>query len=189
MMLLLEAKRFAKNAHKGQLRKLSGQDYFSHLDNVALILKHANFSDEVIAAGYLHDVIEDTKVSEEQLFAMFGEEVTRLVLTNTENKILDWESRKGETIEKAKYASLESKAIIAADKLDNSSDLLRAFKHHGDVIWRYFNRGYDKQAWYYHNLVQSLFFGLHKNEIPNFFYDLKNNIGLLFEGYPKNDND
>ena len=174
------AKRFAEKEHQGQLRKMSGAPYFTHLENVAFILGNAGFSNEVITAGYLHDIIEDTDVTKTQLLRLFGHEIVQLVIANTEDKALEWEVRKGETIVKAKTASRQIKALIAADKLDNSHDLLQQYQKHGDKIWSYFNRGYDKQAWYYHHLVDALYYGLTATEIPSYFHDLRRNVEELF---------
>ncbi|MBZ5748848.1 HD domain-containing protein [Metabacillus rhizolycopersici] len=176
------AKSFAENAHQGQLRKISGASYFTHLENVAFILGNAGFSNEVIAAGYLHDIIEDTNVTETQLLGLFGHEIVQLVIANSEDKSLEWEVRKGKTIVKTKTASIQIKALIAADKLDNSHDLLQQYQKHGDKVWSYFNRGYEKQAWYYHHLVDALYDGLTDTEIPSFFHDLRWNVEELFGG-------
>jgi (p)ppGpp synthase/HD superfamily hydrolase len=182
VVIVDEAKRFAKEAHCGQRRKISGDSYFIHAQNVALTLEKAEFSSAVVAAGYLHDVIEDTEITKSKLLEFFGDEVVQLVLANSEDKSLEWEERKGETIKKARTASLEIKALIAADKLDNSHDLLTHYRLHGDKIWSYFNRGYDKQAWYYQNLLDAIYQGLPASNIPNYFDELKRNIEELFEG-------
>lgn len=179
-MIIDRAKRFAEEAHRGQRRKISGESYFTHLKNVALTLKKAGFSNEVVAAGYLHDVIEDTNVTESQLIKLFGNEVVMLVLANSEDKTLEWEDRKGQTIEKVKTASLHIKALIAADKLDNSQDLLQQYRQHGEKVWSYFNRGYEKQAWYYQHLLKAIYNGLSTSDIPSYFYVLKRNIDELF---------
>jgi guanosine-3',5'-bis(diphosphate) 3'-pyrophosphohydrolase len=182
-MIITKAKIFAEKAHQGQLRKISGAPYFTHLENVALTLFNAGFSNNVVAAGYLHDIIEDTKVTKLQISDLFGNEVVKLVLANSENKLLEWEDRKTETIEKAKTASLEIKALIAADKLDNTSDLLKQYRLQGDNVWSYFNRGFNKQAWYYQNLLKSLYHGLEDTDEPTYFKDLKRNIEELFGGF------
>ncbi|MGM0873393.1 MAG: HD domain-containing protein [Bacillota bacterium] len=182
MLIVDKAKRFAEEAHRGQRRKISGDSYFTHVENVALTLEKAEFTNEVVAAGYLHDVIEDTETTKSKLLELFGVEVVQLVLANSEDKSLEWEDRKGETIKKAKTASLQIKALIAADKLDNSHDLLTHYRQHGDKIWSYFNRGYDKQAWYYQNLIEAIYHGLPASEIPCYFDELKRNIVELFEG-------
>lgn len=180
VLKIKQAKDFAADAHRGQKRKISGDPYFSHLENVAQTLRNCGFSSSVVAAGYLHDVLEDTEVTEFQLVRLFGNGITQLVLANSENKALGWEDRKADTIKKASTASLEIKALIAADKLDNSNDLIKHYQHQGDQIWSYFNRGYQKQAVYYQQLVSSLYYGLDATEVPRYFADLKKNVEELF---------
>ena len=76
--LVREAYRFANHAHQGQLR-LSGEPYISHCIAVARALAQLDLDDVTIAAALLHDVIEDTTVSREELKKQFGEEITALV--------------------------------------------------------------------------------------------------------------
>ncbi|MBD1381262.1 HD domain-containing protein [Metabacillus arenae] len=180
MNLIDKAKRFAEIAHSGQERKLSGEPYFQHLENVALILLKAGFREEVIAAGYLHDAVEDTDTEISHIEKKFGIEVAQLVTANTENKNLSWEERKQRTISFVKTASIEEKAIIAADKLDNINSLEEFYKRHGDSIWSYFNRGRDKQAEYYKAVSENLFYHLDPNQIPSYFYSLQRSVKELF---------
>ncbi|HEQ60164.1 MAG TPA: bifunctional (p)ppGpp synthetase/guanosine-3',5'-bis(diphosphate) 3'-pyrophosphohydrolase, partial [Firmicutes bacterium] len=76
--LLRRADRFIEQAHGDQLR-LSGYPYISHPRNVALILTELEMDPASVAAGLLHDVLEDTEVTEKDLRKEFGEEITSLV--------------------------------------------------------------------------------------------------------------
>ena len=76
--LIKKARRFAKKAHKGEKQAIGGP-YFKHPRNVARLLKKWKQDDEVIAAGYLHDVVEDSGVSLNQLKKEFGKRVAFLV--------------------------------------------------------------------------------------------------------------
>ncbi|WP_226666053.1 HD domain-containing protein [Metabacillus litoralis] len=183
MDLIVNARNFARKAHNGQVRKISSEPYFSHVEYVAKTLEDAGFSNIVVAAGYLHDVIEDTEVTVDELKRLFGKEVLQFVLDNTEDKDLIWEKRKQETIDKTRMLSIESKALIAADKLDNSKDLLLYSQAYGGKLWTYFNRGYEKQLWYYKELVHSIFYGVPKHQVPAYFYTLKQNVDELFGPY------
>ena len=104
MKITEKAKSFAITAHIGQIRKSDKEKpKIIHPINVANILQEYNFDDNVIAAGYLHDVIEDTNYTKEDLLKSFGEDVVSLVLGATEeDKSLSWEERKQETITKDK---------------------------------------------------------------------------------------
>ncbi len=76
--LIRKAYDFAKNAHEGQLRE-SGEPYFKHPAKVALILTSFELDDASICAGLLHDVIEDTDVTYDDIKREFGEEIATLV--------------------------------------------------------------------------------------------------------------
>ncbi len=80
--LIEKAYHFAKAAHDGQLRK-SGEPYFVHVFTTAKNLADLNMDGIVVAAGFLHDVLEDTKVTEDEMRAEFGDEITNLVLSVT----------------------------------------------------------------------------------------------------------
>ncbi len=78
LSLIEKAYKVAKDAHEGQLRR-SGEPYIIHPIFVAIILAELEMDKETIAAGILHDVIEDTAMTDEEMRAEFGEEITLLV--------------------------------------------------------------------------------------------------------------
>lgn len=123
--MLNQAKEFAKKAHKAQIRKSDPEKpMIVHPINVGNILKEYGFDENVIAAGYLHDVVEDTKYEIEDIKKYFGEDVASLVNGASEpDKSLSWEERKQHTINNTKKLDLRHKAIICADKISNLEDL------------------------------------------------------------------
>lgn len=167
-----KAKEFAEKAHRGQIRKSSQTKtpYIEHPIRVAETLKLAGFSDEVVMAGYLHDTIEDTWVTAEDIEAEFGSEVLQLVLSNTENKQHSWEARKQHTIDAVALAPLEVKALVVADKLDNLSSMIGEFNQVGDELWSIFHRGKEKQGWYYKGISENCLHGLEPDQVPGYFY-------------------
>ena len=74
-----EAIDFANEKHQGQVRKVNKQPFTVHTTGVANILERAGFKDEVIIAGHLHDTLEDTKTTFEEIKAKFGKKVAELV--------------------------------------------------------------------------------------------------------------
>ena len=76
--LILKAYNFAKVKHADQ-KRLSGENYLIHPLNVANILSEINLDDETICAALLHDVVEDTDVTQEELIKEFGEEIGTMV--------------------------------------------------------------------------------------------------------------
>ncbi|MBS2968643.1 bifunctional (p)ppGpp synthetase/guanosine-3',5'-bis(diphosphate) 3'-pyrophosphohydrolase [Metabacillus sp. KIGAM252] len=172
MWMISEAKRFAEFAHRGQVRKLSGVPYFVHVENTATILLKAGASDELIAAGYLHDTVEDTDAELDDIKEKFGTAVAELVAFNTEDKKKSWEERKQATINHTGSASLEEKMLLAADKLDNLKSIEQEVIKYGDQVWQHFSRGKEQQAWYYSQVVEQLYANLKPEEVPTYFYSL-----------------
>ena len=160
-----KAKEFAINAHKGQIRKSDKEKpMIIHPINVADILSEYGFDDNVVAAGYLHDVIEDTKYTKEDLLKVFNEDILSLVLGDTEkDKSLSWEERKIETINIVKDLDLRHKSIVCADKISNLEDMRIIFETRGEKDFSAFKRGYEKQKWYYTEVYNSLICNEDKN--------------------------
>jgi (p)ppGpp synthase/HD superfamily hydrolase len=148
---------FAANAHKNQVRKSTTIPYITHPFTVGMLLKDAKCSDEVIVAGILHDTLEDTPTTYEELDEQFGTHVANLVQSASENdKSLSWEVRKQHTIEQLKEADLEAIQVISADKLHNLKSIQADLEQHGDDVWNRFNRGKRDQHWYYSSIVNAL---------------------------------
>ena len=114
-----KAKEFAIKAHMGQVRKNEpDKPMIMHPINVGDILSLYGFDDNVVAAGYLHDVVEDTPYTIDDIRQLFGDDIANLVWGNTEpDKCLSWEERKMHTIESIKNLPLRNKAIVCADKI------------------------------------------------------------------------
>jgi GTP pyrophosphokinase len=118
------AKKLAQTAHESQERKFSGQPYWYHPVRVAHTVEDFGGSKSVVVAAYLHDVVEDTGYTVEDVADEFGGEVAAIVLelTNDEEQI----SQVGKTeYMKHKLASMSEDALLVklADRLDNTSDL------------------------------------------------------------------
>ncbi len=112
---------------------------------------------EVIAAAYLHDVLEDTEVTPEQLEAAFGSRVLSLVCSETEDKSRTWTERKSATIEHLKTASHEAKLLVLGDKLSNMRSTARDYMAIGDEIWKRFNETRrERHQWYLDGVMAQL---------------------------------
>lgn len=182
-----KAKEFAILAHKGQVRKSDKEKpMIIHPINVGLILEEYEFDDNVVASGYLHDVIEDTKYSEEDILKLFNEDITSLVVSASEmDKTLSWEERKQRTIDSIKNLDLRHKAIICADKISNLEDLIILKEINGKLDFSNFNRIFDSQKWYYENIYKSLINNV--NETVPMYERLKYLYEYLF--YDKKDDE
>ncbi|WP_414462982.1 HD domain-containing protein [Hyphomicrobium sp. DY-1] len=116
---------FALAKHEGQVRRHDGKPYISHLDGVASILReHGYTAPEVIAAAFLHDTLEKTDTTLEELIEKFGMVVAELVfwLTDTEQGSRD--ARALEAAWRLSRAPWNAKLIKLADIIDNVTAII-----------------------------------------------------------------
>ncbi len=161
MTLRLErAMRFAAQAHAGQLRKSSETPYFEHVAAVALILDRGGFSEDVVIAGLLHDVVEDTPTSFEHVASLFGATVSELVRhcsevkTDAHGKKRPWIDRKRDHLAALVEAPTDARAIILADKLHNLISIELDLQDRRPV-WTQFSALREKVLWYYHATIDA----------------------------------
>src|SRR5262249_16668217 len=123
--LILKAYEFAKKAHEGQKRH-SGDDYLTHLVGVADILEELHMDSVTIAAGLLHDILEDTPVTLEQLRLEFGEEIANLVDGVTKigaQKFQDAAIRQAESTRKMLVAMAKDVRVILIKLADRTHNM------------------------------------------------------------------
>jgi (p)ppGpp synthase/HD superfamily hydrolase len=143
--------------HRDQLRKYPGiaVPYASHLAGVTVILARHGFGEEVLAAAVLHDAVEDTTATLDDIRALFGERVATLVGHVTEHdKSLSWEERKRIYLEHFVVKPWEAQAITLADKVDNLQSIVVCQRHHGDP-WAQFKRGRQAQLERFDRLAEA----------------------------------
>jgi guanosine-3',5'-bis(diphosphate) 3'-pyrophosphohydrolase len=126
----------ARSDHAGQTRNGSGgMPYVEHPKQVASLLDEHGYGEEVLAAALLHDVVEESETTLEELREKFGEAVAGLVGAMTDaEEIDDYRQRKAEHRERMAAAPSEAKAIYGADKLTNSITLRDAYGKEGDAV-------------------------------------------------------
>lgn len=123
---------------------------------IPMELAKSGADDNLICAGLLHDVLEDTDVDEETLKKEFNEDIVSLVSKDSEDKSKSWEERKEKVIEDVRNGDRRYKMLICADKLSNLKDVQEDIKKNGEVIWSRFKRGKDQQAWFNEKLLEAL---------------------------------
>lgn len=169
---------FAAKAHEGQYRKSTNIPYITHPFAVGMLLQQMKCSEEVMAAGILHDTIEDTVVTYDEIKDQFGLKIANLVQAASEpDKSRPWHERKQHTIEFLATAEIEELQIIIADKLHNLQSIRVDFEEHGEVIWQRFNRGKSDQHWYYSSIVQSIH---HRKKECCLIEQLENEVKVVF---------
>ena len=126
----------ASEAHAGQVRNGSGgMPYIEHPQAVATLLAEHGYGDEVLAAALLHDVVEDSETTVEELHESFGEPVAGLVAALSDDEsIADYRARKDEHRARVRDADGDAFAIYGADKLTNVRTLRRAYGDEGDRV-------------------------------------------------------
>jgi len=167
---------FAARAHKDEFRKGSSVPYIVHpLDVLSVLLKNGA-SEDLAIAGVLHDVLEDTPVTREDIRKNFGGTVVRLVEAASESEKLTrgipndqkkktWKLRKTERIEKTKNSGRELRLLFCADKLANIRDLICDVREEGDGVWSKFNASREDEEWYYREMASALISGQEKSSI------------------------
>ncbi|WP_042142315.1 HD domain-containing protein [Paucisalibacillus sp. EB02] len=176
-----KAKEFATKAHAGQKRKNSNADYITHPIRVAERLEKEGFSEELVCAAYLHDVVEDTVYEIKDIERLFGKRVASIVAAHTEDKSKSWKERKQHTIDTIKSADKEVKYLIVADKLDNLLGLENDLHVNGPVVWNKFNAGIKEQKWYNESIVKHMRAGLSNRETPGYFDEYEQVVSRVFD--------
>jgi guanosine-3',5'-bis(diphosphate) 3'-pyrophosphohydrolase len=133
--LVRRALQTAAEAHDGQVRNGSnGMPYIEHPRAVAELLAEREFGDEALAAALLHDVVEDSELSVEDVRRDFGDGVAGMVGALTDDESIEpYRARKAEHRERVAAAGPEALAIYAADKLTNVRTLRRALAKQGEA--------------------------------------------------------
>lgn len=156
LSLIEKAFRFAEEKHRGHTRKGEDVPYLTHLVTVSIRLAQYGFSDVVIAAGLVHDVVEDTLATIEEVREELGEEVAELVATVTYDESLSWEEKRYAYTEAVRNGSEGAKAISIMDKIHNAESTLIAYEEVGSSVWDRFNRGKDTKI-HFEEMMLSMF--------------------------------
>ena len=122
------AELFAQQAHKDHQRKYTGDPYYVHLDEVRRIVKGAGGSEDMQAAALLHDTVEDTSVTSQDIIKEFGSKIAKLVVELTDiSKPEDGNRavRKAMDRDKLASASAEAQTIKYADLISNGKDIMQ----------------------------------------------------------------
>lgn len=151
---------FATEAHHGTERRGKGYPYIIHpMESVTIVASITN-DPEMLAAAVLHDTVEDTDVTIEQINELFGKRVAILVENETAPKLkeLSWRQRKEAQVLKLKNAPYDSKVVAMGDKLSNMRGIATDYRRIGDKLWLRFHapNGKSDIEWYYRSLAEAL---------------------------------
>lgn len=145
--LLDEAIVFATHAHAGQVRKMANTPYILHPLEVASIIATMTGDENTMAAGVLHDTIEDCDVDPKEIKRRFGARVSALVQSETEDKLSErppadtWMERKEDSLLMLRNTKDEQVKILwLADKLSNMRSFYREYCQKGNEIFQALNQ-------------------------------------------------
>lgn len=154
---------FAVKAHAGTERRGKGFPYIVHPLEAMEIVSTITPDQVLLAAAVLHDTVEDTEVTEEQIRKEFGDRVASIVASESDTfeegvKEEDsWHVRKQAAIERLASASMDAKIVALGDKLSNMRAIARDYSKVGDRLWDLFHVKDPKDhEWHYRGLADSL---------------------------------
>lgn len=154
---------FAVQAHHNTERRGKGFPYIVHPMEAVEIVSTITADQELLAAAALHDTIEDTDVTVEQLREAFGDRVAELVhaesdqFTEGVSEEDSWHDRKQAAIDRLAAASHDAKIVALGDKLSNMRAIWRDYQTQGDKLWNIFHvKDKASHAWHYRGLAESL---------------------------------
>ncbi len=158
---------FAVKAHHNTERRGKGFPYVVHPLEAMAIVATITPDQELLAAAALHDVIEDTEVTVDELREMFGERIAHLVhaesdqlngeLFDGQNEEETWHARKQAAIDRLAAAPHDAKIVAMGDKLSNMRAIARDYKEKGDALWSIFHvKDKASHEWHYRGLAASL---------------------------------
>ena len=154
---------FAVKAHAGTERRGKGFPYIVHPMEAMEIVATMTPDQELLAAAALHDTVEDTSVTIEDIRAQFGDRVASLVQSESDVFIEgkseedSWHERKQAAMDRLAAASHEAKMVALGDKLSNMRAIARDYAMKGDALWQLFHAKDPKDhEWHYRGLAQAL---------------------------------
>ena len=155
-----EAVKFAVEAHHGTERRAKGYPYIIHPMEAVCIVATMTNDQEMLAAAILHDTVEDTDVTIEQIRERFGERVAKLVEFETapDSETMTWREKKTAQVAKLASAPYESKVVAIGDKLSNMRGIALDYHQKGEEVWSLFHcpNGKSDVEWYYRALAEAL---------------------------------
>ena len=154
---------FAVRAHAGTERRGKGFPYIVHPMEAVEIVATMTPDQEMLAAAALHDVVEDTDVTIEQIRNEFGDRVASFVAAESDephqsrDSVENWRARKRAAIDRLARASHDTKIVALGDKLSNMRAIARDYDLQGDALWDLFHAKDPKDhEWHYRGLAESL---------------------------------
>lgn len=154
---------FAVRAHHNSERRGKGFPYIVHPLEAVEIVATITPDQELLAAAALHDTVEDTDVTVDQLQQEFGDRIANLVHAESDQQMEgipeeeSWHARKQAAIDRLAAATHDAKIVAMGDKLSNMRAIYRDYITQGDELWKIFHvKDKASHEWHYRGLAKSL---------------------------------
>ncbi|MBQ7448333.1 MAG: HD domain-containing protein [Paludibacteraceae bacterium] len=154
---------FAVNAHHNTERRGKAFPYIVHPLEAVEIVATITPDQELLAAAALHDTVEDTDVTIDDIRQEFGDRIADIVFSESDqfadgiSEEDSWHDRKKTAIERLKNASYDAKIVAMGDKLSNMRAIQRDYATKGDELWKLFHaKNKADHEWHYRGLADSL---------------------------------
>lgn len=154
---------FAVNAHHNTERRGKGFPYIIHPLEAVEIVATITPDQELLAAAALHDTVEDTDVTIDDIRHEFGDRIADIVFSESDqfadgiSEEDSWHDRKKTAIERLKNATYDAKIVAMGDKLSNMRAIQRDYATKGDELWKLFHaKNKADHEWHYRGLADSL---------------------------------
>lgn len=159
---------FAKQHYASKVRKDTGRTYLHHCLEVSRLIHKYKYSEKFVIAGLLHDILEHTEVTYEELENEFGSEVAEIVsgVTEDPDPTLSWNARKLTHIQSITNAPEGVLVVSAVDRYHNAVEILQDWLKIGDSIFIRYEVGKEQQKWFYRSLTELYF-------VKGLFYENK----------------
>ena len=157
-----KAAQFAINAHHCTERRGKASPYIIHCMEAAAIVESITNDQELLAAAILHDTVEDTDTTIEQIRAEFGDRVAKLVAAESievpegESEESSWHARKQASMDMISSGDYDFQVVAMGDKLSNMRAIYRDYLAIGDKLWdRFHAKDKADHAWHYRGIAKS----------------------------------
>ena len=154
---------FAVRAHAGTERRGKGFPYIVHPMEAVSIVATITSDQELLAAAALHDTVEDTDITVDEIRSEFGERIANLVAAESDqfqegvSEEESWHGRKQAAIDRLSKASHDAKIVALGDKLSNMRAIARDYAVQGDALWSLFHvTDRSEHEWHYRGLADAL---------------------------------
>ena len=150
---------FARQKHKGQISINGTTPYINHCIEVARLINKCGYSENAVIAGLVHDTINKSDTTLEEIENVFGEGISNIVepLVESSDPTLTWQQKKLQHILNITNASEEVVIVSVADNLQSASEIFQIWTRIGDSAFLTLNTNKENYKWFFRSLSEMYF--------------------------------